>query len=1286
MAQRPGKAVDTAHPSGTINPGDSFVANRYVMNVDKHPPEGEADGASPWGGMSGAALFAGRLLIGVIASDQAGFPHSRLAAVPAYVLWANPGFHAAMAEHAPQMCTALEPAELQHLHSVLPPIASVAELLEARRAVVPLRGRGEQLHELLAWATSPTTDSRLLHGPARHGKTRLAYELGSRLSHQGWAVLWLRTVTLATEALDALADTVVPLLVVVDDADGRSDQIIAVLETLTRHNRAKSAKLLLLAEREEWLHDLLDRSSTVEGTLGRIEATALPALELDLGARGDAYREAAESFARCLPKIRGWEHHDFAALAVSLEDLEVNRPDLDNLAAVQATALTDLLHATGTHRPHEAVLLRSQATHRLRMPDLLLRYLDAAMLADELPYPALLPDDLPQPDLSRVYLSQRVQPQRSVKQTDQGADVDSGPVVAERILERHDNCLVTAAAGGGKTSLLRTVLVASVKRWAAGRRDPVVPVLVPAAVLAGRSLPEAIAKSLHDELAEDFPPDFFSSMPLPRVPWLVLVDGLDEITDADTLRRILARLAGHLKKPTASPYRFIITTRPLPEGWLANLGEQLPRFALLPFDEAQLRSLATGWFTALSLPDPGTVTAAFVAEIVRNRLSEPARIPLMASMLCQLHAHDPGRRLPEGRSEAYRLFINLLYRRQHATPLPLKGFEDQLLTAAQHTQQCLPALIDHLAAERHAGNSLHAVDWLVDQPDAACPVPGLREVWIRFLTEILRRSGLLTQRGRDFAFLHQTILEYLAARHTAASRRAADEAFRDLFGRWTRYRPWERRFWESPSDTAYSYAGFLLDAWRKTDREPDVTRALHSLARRGGNMGRSFITEQAALGTLIPESVISTVADGYAQIAAASDSTNAPWAATKLITLGDPRGREALARLANEKRVSVVTRRWMARDLAGLGDTRGARVLEGLAHDSEALPSDRVWAARDLVSFESSRGLDALATLARTHAIPDQDRVSAAESLAEAGDSRGAEALAALADDPSREAADRLVAAKALASCGDRRGFEALVTFATVSNAVDAQTYDRLLHEMVLSMEEPRRKAVDLDIAALTAAARRANVRREAARTLARLGDPRGLDILAELSDDLTTDYDFLEAARTLAQTGNTQGLDALAQLVEAPSVPVPRRRRAAETLARFGDGRGLDFLADLAASSGRAAWAAAQILAALGDGRGLDALASAAAHPDMRHSERVHAASALALFGDARGRDMIAAMTEQYDPASWEGRLARMRADEYTAIGAEGTSQVVSVSVNWETLSIHMEVHRYSRTDTEDA
>ncbi len=210
MAQRPGKAVDTAHPSGTINPGDSFVANRYVMNVDKHPPEGEADGASPWGGMSGAALFAGRLLIGVIASDQAGFPHSRLAAVPAYVLWANPGFHAAMAEHAPQMCTALEPAELQHLHSVLPPIASVAELLEARRAVVPLRGRGEQLHELLAWATSPTTDSRLLHGPARHGKTRLAYELGSRLSHQGWAVLWLRTVTLATEALDALADTVFP--------------------------------------------------------------------------------------------------------------------------------------------------------------------------------------------------------------------------------------------------------------------------------------------------------------------------------------------------------------------------------------------------------------------------------------------------------------------------------------------------------------------------------------------------------------------------------------------------------------------------------------------------------------------------------------------------------------------------------------------------------------------------------------------------------------------------------------------------------------------------------------------------------------------------------------------------------------------------------------------------------------------------------------------------------------------------------------------------------------------
>ena len=47
-------------------------------------------------------------------------------------------------------------------------------------------------------------------------------------------------------------------------------------------------------------------------------------------------------------------------------------------------------------------------------------------------------------------------------------------------------------------------------------------------------------------------------------------------------------------------------------------------------------------------------------------LADLARIPLMASILCQLHAVAPNQPLPAGRGQIYADFISLLYKRQHA--------------------------------------------------------------------------------------------------------------------------------------------------------------------------------------------------------------------------------------------------------------------------------------------------------------------------------------------------------------------------------------------------------------------------------------------------------------------------------------------------------------------------------------------------------------------------------------------------------------------------------------------
>ncbi|MDQ0940978.1 hypothetical protein [Streptomyces sp. V1I1] len=59
-------------------------------------------------------------------------------------------------------------------------------------------------------------------------------------------------------------------------------------------------------------------------------------------------------------------------------------------------------------------------------------------------------------------------------------------------------------------------------------------------------------------------------------------------------------------------------------------------------------------------------------------------------------------------------------------------------------------------------------------------------------TVSLLRSGLLTVRAGEFVFLHQTLLEYCAARHASPHARA-QELDRLLVKRWYRHWPWPPR-------------------------------------------------------------------------------------------------------------------------------------------------------------------------------------------------------------------------------------------------------------------------------------------------------------------------------------------------------------------------------------------------------------------------------------------------------------------------------------------------------------
>jgi len=810
----------------------------------------------------------------------------------------------------------------------------------------------------------------------------------------------------------------------------------------------------------------------------------------------------------------------------------------------------------------------------------------AVRAAREHPYPGVLPGNTP--PLTEVYVRQRVRVGEARARSAAPGKL-AGPVstvigeraswmsvppprrvsdrmAAEEILDRDRICVVVGTPGGGKTSLFRTHLIRAVAARRAGELETPLPILVSAAALSGRPLAAALAEAVTAELGsfgllEKLPDTLFKECPYEDVPWLVMVDGLDEITDPAARRNLLAALEQISDGSRGRQYRFVIATRPLPEGELAVLGAQAPVYELEPFTWADLNRVSADWFRVLGLENPDRVAERFANAVRRTRVFGLARTPLMAALLCQLHGANPDAPLPAGRGEIYRKYVEQLTRRMQSADTSgiqaqvragLARYGDEALGEGWRTLERLPELISRSAAELHGGCAASILDIISGLPGAACPKRVPVSVWREYLQSLLLRSGLVILRGGEPAFFHQTVGEFLAAAHATRSAPACLESLAALFGGKRRVPLVERilrRRVSPPPEVDTSYTGFVLD---QCGEVPDaVSDCLLRLVDRGGLAGCGFLAVLLRLGTDVPRGVV---------LAMARKLVDLVWVLGNTLNSPPPRRTRGVVRSDQDRFENAFL---ALRLLASIGADDALDRLRSIARDNDLHPAVRARAAEVAVDLDVdvTAAVGLLDELARNRSIGSRMRATLAARVESLDPDHVSRLLADLARDATLAGRERVASVMTL------RGHEAALAsdlFAELALDTRMSGYSRVRSAGVLAGAGDVRGIELLDGLA-RAADVPVYVREEAVRALVRHGGSKAEAVLSKLASDRSVEpHVGVRAAGALAEHGDKDALRELERIARQHLSDPNVRIGAVEMLAAMGEYNPMELLESL--------------------------------------------------------------------------------------------------------------------------
>lgn len=371
---------------------------------------------------------------------------------------------------------------------------------------------------------------------------------------------------------------------------------------------------------------------------------------------------------------------------------------------------------------------------------------------------------------TRVKIRERISGRQGLKLSELWRETDPqqfeslglGQVRSPRVpgleaLDEHSKVLILGKPGAGKTTFLKHVAIECIDSWFQKKQ---VPLFVFLKDFAEAEAQPDLLTYINQSLVRS--QDWQQILAAGKA--LILLDGLDEVTDADS-----SRVVGEIRKLSEQfpENRFAITCRTAKPEYAF---EEFVEIEIADFDDEQIAGFCGRWFRGKDdLKQTPHFLEKLEAEPSKKKLTSS---PLLAILLCLVF--DDSESFPSNYTDLYETGIDVLLTKWDADrniegdrpyrDLSLRRKKDMLGRIARTTFEAGKYFCSQQELEGYAK------DYIQNLTDASTDPEALDLDSAATLKSMEAQHGVLIERAQGiYSFLHPTFHEYFTARKIVAT-------------------------------------------------------------------------------------------------------------------------------------------------------------------------------------------------------------------------------------------------------------------------------------------------------------------------------------------------------------------------------------------------------------------------------------------------------------------------------------------------------------------------------------